>query len=90
MIASIVSLLADADIPSEADDPACINPPGPGVEIDIAGGISIQPDPCPAQPPGADGPEPDELAELEQFLAEIREAMEPDSRLEDDITQWKE
>ena len=58
------------------------HPPEP-IDADIAAGADDQ-------PPAADAPEPDELAELEQFLADIREAMDPDSRLEDDLQQWKE
>ena len=38
----------------------------------------------------AQAPEPDELAELEQFIAELTAVMEPDSQLEHDLEQWKE
>jgi hypothetical protein len=38
----------------------------------------------------AEAAEPDELADIEEFLAEIRAAMEPDSILEGDLHNWHE
>jgi len=82
--------LAGGDLPDQPCDTGD-DPPTTGIEIDIARGVSIQTEPSPPQPPPcADAAEPDELAELEQFLADIREAMEPDSHLEDDLAHWKE
>lgn len=34
-------------------------------------------------------PADDELADIEHFISEVRDAMEEDSELEDDLEQWK-
>jgi hypothetical protein len=36
----------------------------------------------------AEAPEPDELAELGKFIAELRAAMQPDSQLQDHVDEW--
>ncbi len=87
MIATIASLLTGADFPVDGNDPVCPDPPAATVEIDVTG--SIETDPSSPRPPSADAPEPDELGEIEQFLAEVRAATEPDSVLEDDLKEWK-